>query len=1156
MATASNSKRSAVRSSLEQLSETWRRDLRSAIVAHPQLPSSDVLVEEYISAFPPEYQATFSVEQCVADLEVMSTLTKESPLTARIEPRHPLRSPAIGGSNDETATATVVLYNQGADIPLSKSLPILENMGLEVLTVSSVEIVPDQLNRVAIHRMLVRPKFDTEPESSSVFSPGSSSIALPSSVSHGLCEIIAGRAENDLLNALLIRSTPITDHFDVEAIGLLRAYSCLLWQLIKFATRGAIFEALVAEPQVAVLLWRFFITRFDPAFGTAEDRTPALQSLEQQCIELLASVREINRDRILRSLLSLIKHTVRTNFFHRQGRALTLKLHSEKIDIIPQPRPKFELFIRSPLFEGTHLRADSVARGGIRWSERNDDYRTEVLGLMNTQRIKNVVIVPNGAKGGFAIRYLPKDQKEVYRTVEQCYREYIRACLSVTDNRVGDAIIHPQGLVIYDEPDPYFVVAADKGTATFSDIANEIAVNEYQFWLGDAFASGGSKGYDHKLYGITARGAWECVRRHFHDLGIHYERDPFSVIGIGDMSGDVFGNGLLMSDKAKLIAAFNHIHIFIDPSPDPAASFKERKRLFEMPRSNWTDYDKNIISTGGGVFGRFDKEITLTPEMRAAFAVPEETPATLNGEELINLILQAPCDLLWNGGIGTYVKASIESHSDVSDRHNDRVRINATELRARVIGEGGNLGLTQRARVEAGMAGVALNTDAIDNSAGVDLSDHEVNLKILFAGLIQEGTITLEQRDALMLEIADEVTQQVLDHNRSHAVMLSLSVNRSKKSLSYVTSLLRHLSRLGYVSRRHLVLPDDATLEERDRRHLGLSRPELSVCLASVKMWIKDILGSSNLIKDPIFRRYLAEYFPTTVRHRFSKEILRHPLWNHIIATEVTSKLVDAVGITFVHRMCTNHSVPPLTVIKCALAADEILGLSEIRSALSTFDNSDENTFFLTSRREVSGSLRDVTAWLIARHGHELSLEGMVSQYRAAFLGCVDQSDDILVGENRALCNNRYRGLLEKRLEAGVARRIAIIPVIVNLLEMIRISQRTGTSVGLISAVDAQIIAELSLAPYAIITRLPETKDKWEHQLLLSTYDDIRRQLSYLTERLVGMGILSPGDVSERIRRSPNYEMLTNIVEEINGSRTPSVAAVGVLAKHLRGIGV
>lgn len=1139
MATEVNRKNSAVRTSIQHLSEMWRQDLRSAILANPQLPSNEALVDQYISAFPPEYQAAVSVEECVADLELISTLSGESPLLVRVQSRQPTLNGTFRGTALEQASATVVLYNRGTDLPLSKMLPILENAGFEVFTVSSVEVVPERLSRVSIHRMLVRPKFTNDPIAS-----------YPSTVSDGLRDVIAGTSENDVLNALLVLGP-----LDIEAIGVLRSYSCLLWQVVNFATRGAIFDALVSEPKAAVLLWQLFTTRFDPAKGSKENRAAAMASIEEAFITHLESVREINKDRVLRSLLSLVKHTVRTNFFHRRGRALAMKLRSEHIDIMPQPRPKFELFIRSPQFEGTHLRADSVARGGIRWSERNDDYRTEVLGLMNTQRIKNVVIVPTGAKGGFAIRHLPKDPKAVFQTVEECYREYIRACLSVTDNRVGANIVHPEGLVVYDEPDPYFVVAADKGTATFSDIANELAVNENHFWLGDAFASGGSKGYDHKLYGITARGAWECVRRHFHDLGIHYEREPFTVVGIGDMSGDVFGNGLLMSDKAKLIAAFNHKHIFIDPSPDAAASFEERKRLFALPHSNWTDYNQHLISKGGGIFGRFDKEITLSSEIRALLSVGNDTPASVNGEELIALILQAPCDLLWNGGIGTYVKSSIESHSDVNDRHNDRVRISANQLRARVIGEGGNLGLTQRARVEADMLGVSLNTDAIDNSAGVDLSDHEVNLKILFSELMREGKLTSDQRDALMLEIASEVTQLVLDHNRNHAVMLSLAIHRSRKSLSYIKSLLRDLERLGYVSRRHLVLPDDAALEERDRRHQGFTRPELAACLASVKMWVKDVLLSSSLIREPLFKRYLPEYFPTTLRHRFSKEILVHPLSDHIIATEVTNKLVDAVGITFVHRMCSNHSVAPITVIKCALAADELLGLGEVRAALMQFDNSDDNGFFLTSRRELSGCLRDVTAWLIVRHGHDLSLEGMVSQYRGAFVGCIEKSVDILVGDNRALYEGRYSDLIARGLSPAIARRLGIAPVIVNLLELIRISQRTGTAVSLVSRVDAQIISELAMAPYALVTRLPETKDKWEHQLILSAYDDIRRHLSFLTERLVGLGILSEAEVSERIRRSANYQAVTSIVEEIRGTN-PSVAAIGVLAKHLRSIGV
>ncbi len=1132
-----NSQVPNVKSSIEQLSESWKQDLRLAIKAHPELPSNDRVIERYISAFPPEYQALYSVEDCISDIETIRSLTPSSPLRVSIEDTARTRSRYRHEAHQTPASATVVLYRHGGELSVSKTLPILEGAGLEVLSSSSIEACPEELSSVFIHRLPVRPKFDPN-----------DTDHIPPSFSKGLEDIFNGLAEHDALNSLLLRGP-----LEIGAVGLLRAYSCLLWQVRKFATRGTIFDSLASSPRIAVLLWELFRVRFDPSTEQSiESRNTSAAGLVSQIQDELRAVKEINKDRILRSLVALIQHTVRTNFFSPGRGALALKLHSEKLDILPNPKPMYEMFIRSPLFEGCHLRASKVARGGIRWSDRNDDYRTEVLGLMKTQKVKNVLIVPSGAKGGFAIRHLPKDAAEVPRAVESCYREYIRACLSIADNRVDDVIVHPPGLVIYDQPDPYFVVAADKGTATFSDVANKIAVDEFNFWLGDAFASGGSKGYDHKLYGITARGTWECVKRHFNDLGIRYTEEPFTVVGVGDMSGDVFGNGLLMSNKAKLVAAFNHVHIFIDPTPDPESSFKERERLFNLSRSRWTDYNKALISKGGGVFDRFDKEIHLTPEIRAALHIPSDAPATVNGDELITFILKAPCDLLWNGGIGTYVKATTESNVDVNDGTNDRVRINADELRARVIGEGGNLGMTQRGRIEAGLHGVALNTDAIDNSAGVDLSDHEVNLKILFSGLIRSGKLTSEQRDVIMLEIADDVTSRVLDHNRNHASMLSLATMRSRKSLAYIQSLLHRLTKLGYINRSLDVLPDDEALAERTRRQIGMSRPELAVCLAGVKMWIKDILLESPLVKDPLLKSYLLHYFPAQLRATYGEDIVNHTLANNIIATEVTNSLVDAVGITFVHRMCGNHSVLPITVIKCVLAAEEILGSREARSALSTLDAPATNSQFLAMRRELSGGLRDATAWLIGRHGHDLSLEDMVRQYKAPFAAFVDQAESVL----SATDGDAFRaGILRYStygLDQAVSRRLAAVPFINRALELLRISQRTGVSIEIISKIDSQVISELNLTSLLYPSQLPETTTKWEHQLLLGSYDDLRRSVSRNTEKLAQMGLINSQDIVARIRRSPSFEAISNMLEELRGV-APSVAAIAVVSKQLRG---
>jgi glutamate dehydrogenase len=1123
-----------------KLTRTWEDNLREALDALCESNSDLCLLARFDVHFPLEYQATHTIDEAVQAIRVMTTLTADNPIAVMLEEdRGRPESQELG---DE---ATVILFRLGEEIRVSSSLPVLDNIGLETTNSTSFRVEIEGQPAIYIHRLRVRtlPRISFLQEEKHLYS-----VLNNHHFFTGLTQILSGQAASDRLNGLLLDG-----NVSIKSISLLRAYSLFLWQANKFATRRSTFDALAASPTAASLLWEIFDTRFNPNLKgnlSPEEREQLTTSLLEKFHDTLQNIADITTDRILRSVAELILNTTRTNFYAELP-YLALKFHSEKIDILPQPKPKFEIYVSSPEFEGIHLRTSMVARGGIRWSERPEDFRTEILGLMKTQKVKNVLIVPSGAKGGFVVRNLPRDPREIQAKVTSCYKDFVRALLSVTDNKVEGQLVRPSYLIIYDYEDPYFVVAADKGTSTFSDLANEIAVNEFNFWLGDAFASGGSNGYDHKKYGITAKGAWECVKRHFCDLGIDYIREPFSVVGIGDMSGDVFGNGLLLSKNAKLIAAFNHKHIFIDPTPDPLVSYRERERLFNLPRSQWSDYDLTLISSGGGVFNRFDKAIKLSPKAREALGLLSSGDS-LNGEELIAHILKAPCDLLWNGGIGTYVKSLLESHADVNDGTNDRVRINADELRARVVGEGGNLGFTQRARIEYSLKGGHINTDAIDNSAGVDLSDHEVNIKILCSSLIKKGALTVEERNSLLEKMAHNVEVQVLSHNHSHATMLSLAVERSLPTLSFFQSLLRNLGKMGYINRPLDVLPEDDQLLDRAKKKIGLCRPELAICLAAVKMWIKDTLLGTGLCNDVLLSRYLLNYFPERLREMFSDEILRHPLATHIIATEVTNTVVDAVGISFVHRMCLNHGVTAVTVIKCTLAAELLLNMEQLRTTINRFDNPDQNDTYLHLRAELSNSLRDATAWLLHSHGTQLTLREMVDLYSKDYHFLVTKAQEILDWESRENYTIRLEKLQELGLDSEAGTHIALLPSLLKVFEILWGAKQSSASPLMIASTRNSVKRSLKLSSVYKISESFESDSKWEQQALAMSYQSFKRLASLIACRLVTRGCLSEEEIQTALEASYGYEDLIQLIDEVCIISQTTVPALMVLEKRLR----
>lgn len=1084
---------------------------------------------DYKNIFPESYKAATEINQGVVDALVLRTLSESNPVEVIIElaPRESIAEAAQLASSSDIYNLSIYLYDH--TLSTSSAIPIIEHCGLDVITTDSYNFTP--LNR-SLHRYAVTPQNPAAANFSKLFTTG-------------LGKIVLGIAEEDAMNKLLA-----SGELDTRAVQLLRSYSCYLYQANKFATRSSIFDALATNPGIAIKIWKLFCYKFDPALNIAlAERNERCDILRDEIKEDLRKVSEIAKDRIIRAIISIIDCTVRTNFFQGSP-AISFKMHAKKLDLLPQPRPLFEIYSRSPNFEGIHLRGSNVARGGIRWSERPDDFRNEVYGLMKTQMVKNVLIVPSGAKGGFVVRHLPKDPQEVPRAVANCYREFIDSCLALADNRKDGDIVQPKNLVIYDEVDPYFVVAADKGTATFSDLANRLACEQYDFWLGDAFASGGSNGYDHKKYGITAKGAWECVIRHFKDIGIKFETEPFSVVGIGDMSGDVFGNGLIISDKAKLLAAFNHKHIFIDPNPDPARSYAERVRLFNLPRSQWSDYSSELISKGGGIFSRYDKELRLSTEARSALGISDDLPTTLSGEEVIAHILRAPVDLLWNGGIGTYVKAQSESHADVLDSGNDGVRINANELRAKVIGEGGNLGFTQKARIEYSLLGGRANTDAIDNSGGVDLSDHEVNLKILLKGLVGAGKITIEERNQLLLEMAPDVVEDVLSHNRSHAVALTLSAERSRKNISYMQPLLRTLNRVEIIRRQQDNLPDDEELSRRASRGLGMTRPELALCFAAVKMWIKSNLRGSELLTEPVLTSRLMAYFPRVIQKNYATEIKAHPLAQDIIATQITGSIVDTVGLTFLQRTSSSYSVDLVTSVKCCAAAEELLGLVTLREQLKLIDTAANCEAFLEARKLVGRCLRSTASWLVGSHPKD-TLSTIVGLYERDFNQALhtynefcDASEIAAIKASREL----YSGL---GLPEDVVNRLAIYPVFVQHLDILWCAREAGCALADVGHVYGAVAQILRVKEIKAVADQVEATNKWEHQLLITALEDINRQVTLLSTNLIKRGFKTKPQIEQILASDEQYPALEASLEDfLQGPK--AAAPLAILARGIR----
>ncbi|MEZ5738348.1 MAG: NAD-glutamate dehydrogenase [Burkholderiaceae bacterium] len=1002
-------------------SRPWQAHFQSALVHELGEERAARLYARLADGFRADYRELYPPQLAVADAVRIDGLTDADPVAMTLY--RPLETPE--------GQVRFKLYHLGRPVPPSEALPMLENMGLRVLDEHPSRVSVADGQPVWIH------DFGLEHQA------GALDLAQVREIfeqAFGL--IFRGRLSNDGFNRLVLGAG-----LDWRKVGILRAYSRYLRQIRATFSLSYVEQTLAANAELARLLIELFEARFDPALPG--DRQAAEQAVNARIDVLLENVSNLDDDRILRGLRDTLLATLRTNYYRRDagGQArdyLSLKLASAQVPNMPEPHPMAEIFVYSPRVEGVHLRSGPVARGGLLVRDRPEDFRTEVLGLLKAQMVKNAVIVPVGSKGGFVPQQLPVggSRQQLLDEAIACYRIFISGLLDLTDNIVAGQVVPPAQTVRHDGDDPYLVVAADKGTATFSDIANEVSLT-YGSWIGDAFASGGSSGYDHKRMAITARGAWESVKRHFREIGLDVQQEKFTAIGIGDMSGDVFGNGMLLSPTMALVGAFNHQHIFLDPDPDVARALAERQRLFTLPGSSWSDYDPALLSPGGGIYSRQAKSIPLTAQVRERLQI---TATRLSPSDLVRAMLSAPVDLLWNGGIGTYVKAAIERHDEVGDRANDALRIDAGQLRCRVIGEGGNLGLTQRARIAYARQGGHLYTDAIDNAGGVDCSDHEVNIKILLNHLVAEGELTLRHRNELLVEMTDDVARLVLRNNTAQTLALSLAQVQARDMMGVHGRLIQALEASGKLDRQIEFLPSDKEISQRKADGEGLSAPELAVLMAYVKIDLCERLSESGLADDPWFDQVLAAYFPARLRESFPQRLSGHQLRREIIVTETVNGMVNRAGISFVHRLLEETGAQVADVVSGYLVANEVLGLAGLWEQIEALDNRVTAKVQYEMMLDVRKLLERTTRWLLRHRPRPLLVGPSIDRYRQPLLEITDLLGDN-IGEQQAQAGAR---LADQRtgegVPAGLAAAVSMFNALSVSLGLAEISLATNTA--------------------------------------------------------------------------------------------------------------
>ena len=1072
----------ALEAGIAALVRTWGDELRMVLAETLGGPEARTLAARYGEAFSAAYRESFTPRVAIADIATLERLSPERPRAADIVRR----------ATDPDSQIRLKVFSRGVSLSLSERVPVLENLGFRVINERTYRILPpgaEEAARIWLHDMLLERATGAAIDLARLERP----------LEEALLALGAGKAESDGYNRLVLEAElPWRD------AAILRALGRYLRQLRIRYGQDYLATTLAAHPGIARSLVGLFYARFDPAF--AGDREAHQAEIRAGIETALAAVTSLDEDRILRRFVNLIEAAVRTNVFQVADEGgpretIAFKFACARVNGMPLPRPFFEIFVYSPRVEGLHLRYGYVARGGLRWSDRPEDFRTEILGLVKAQQVKNAVIVPVGAKGGFFPKRLPpaSDRQAWMEEGTESYRIFIRTLLELTDNIVGDAIVPPADTVRHDPDDAYLVVAADKGTATFSDIANALSAARGH-WLGDAFASGGSQGYDHKGMGITARGAWEAVKRHFQEMDIDTQSDPITVAGVGDMSGDVFGNGMLLSRTLRLVAAFDHRDIFLDPNPDAGASYAERRRLFDLGRSSWRDYETGLISAGGGVFARSLKTIPLSPEIRAVLEIDqaEATPA-----ELMQAILKAPVDLLWFGGIGTYIRATSESDDEAGDRANDPVRITGAMLRAKVVGEGANLGATQRGRIEAARAGVRLNSDAIDNSAGVNTSDVEVNIKIALMGPERDGRLDPAARNALLVAMTDEVATLVLRNNQLQTLALSLAQHRGLPETGFALRTMQALEAEGRLDRAVELLPDDAALAERMRKGEGLTRPEYAVILAYAKLALYDALLASAVPNDPYFDRELQRYFPAALRQQFPDAVKGHRLRREIISTALSNIIVNRGGPSLVTRLVDETGADAATIAKAYAVTRDAYGLMELNQAIDGLAGAIGGQAQIALYAEVQDLLVGRIVWFIRNLDLTGTIAPIVARYREGIAALQAVLPEVMGEAVSAALARREAELVGYGMAEAPARRLAALTALTSGPDIVRVAETGGGAIPEIAATHFALDRDFHLSDLAAAAREVATGDTFDRIALERAVANIATAHRQLTAQII-----------------------------------------------------
>ncbi|HEX5540815.1 MAG TPA: NAD-glutamate dehydrogenase [Micromonospora sp.] len=1129
---------------LADATRMWHDDFRLVLERKLGDEPAKQLYNRYADAFPEGYKDTHAPLEAVQDIAKLELLEEPGQLEMHMYRRRETARASNGSetrTEQDTTQATeerdvrFKAYRYGEPMMLSAVLPVLHSLGVQVADEYPFEVLRGD-GRIYLYDFGLRLPEDSR-----------DLAEVQPNVENAFSATWRGEAEIDGFNELVLRGG-----LTWRQVVVLRAYAKYLRQAGTVYSQDYMESTFIAYPRLAALLVSLFETRFSPALSLSnEERSLQSKQLMDTINSELDEVASLDQDRILRFYLSVIQATLRTSFYQRtsDGRPkeyVAFKLDPQAIPELPEPRPKYEIFVYSPRFEGVHLRYGAVARGGLRWSDRREDFRTEVLSLVKAQAVKNAVIVPVGAKGGFVLKQKPGDRDEAVA----CYRQFISGLLDVTDNIVGGRIVPPADVVRHDGDDPYLVVAADKGTATFSDIANEIS-QEHGFWLGDAFASGGSAGYDHKKMGITARGAWESVKRHFRDLGINIQDQDFTVVGIGDMSGDVFGNGMLLSEHIRLVAAFDHRHVFLDPSPDAAASYVERRRLFETPRSSWSDYNPELISEGGGIFPRTAKTVPITPQVREMLGL-DEAVTEMPPSELIQAVLKAPVDLLWNGGIGTYVKGSSESNAEVGDKSNDAIRVDGKQLRARVVGEGGNLGFTQHGRIEVALNGGLINTDSIDNAAGVHSSDLEVNIKILLGGAVADGELNLPDRNTLLAEMTDDVAQLVLRSNYDQARALGNARSQAASLLPVHRRMITDLERKGELNRALEALPSDEELASRTDG--GLTRPELAVLMAYTKIGLESEVLEDSIADEAWTARVLADYFPAPLRERYADRMSGHRLRRDIVTTSLVNEVVNRGGITFIYRAMEETGASAADVIRAYVVVCEVFGIGELWADTEALDNQvpteAQIAVYLETRRLLDRGVR----WLVTNRRSPIDVPGEIARLRPVSQ-LLPELDNLFVGDERQALKDYAAAMAERGLPHELSERIARVVYSFGLLDVVETAAGTGRDLGEVASVYFVLSDRFRVDGLLSKISLLPREDRWQTMARMALRYDLYAALAALTVEVFG----STPDSLPATERVDQWEQTnaTSVTRtrvamgEFHDSRA-DLAALSVLLRQIR----